>query len=59
MDIWATFIILLMNIVSLLIGGNMGDRMANLASDRNSIIIYCGRIISSSSIYETESWGYK
>jgi len=59
MDIWSTFIILLMNIVSLLIGGNMGDRMANLAAARNTINIECGRIISTSSIYETEAWGYK
>ena len=59
MDIWATFRILLMNNVSLLIGGNMGDRMANLAAARNSINIDCGRIISASSIYETEAWGYK
>jgi len=59
MDIWATFRILLMNNVSLLIGGNMGDRMANLAAARNSINIDCGRIIFASSIYETEAWGYK
>ena len=59
MDIWATFRILLMNNVSLLIGGNIGDRMANLAAARNSININCGRIISESSIYETEAWGYK
>lgn len=48
-----------MNNVYLLIGGNMGDRMANLAAARNSINIDCGRIISASSIYETEAWGYK
>lgn len=59
MDIWATFRILLMNNVYLLIGGNMGDRMANLANARNSISIECGRIITESSIYETEAWGYK
>ena len=59
MDIWAIFRILLMNNVTLLIGGNMGDRMANLAAARNSINTDCGRIISASSIYETEAWGYK
>jgi len=59
MDIWATFRILLMNDVYLLIGGNMGDRMANLANARNSINIDCGHITASSSIYETEAWGYK
>jgi 2-amino-4-hydroxy-6-hydroxymethyldihydropteridine diphosphokinase len=59
MDIWVTLSILLMNNVSLLIGGNMGDRMANLTAARNSINIDCGRIITCSSIYETEAWGYK
>jgi len=59
MDIWATFRILLMNNVYLLIGGNMGDRMANLAAARNSINMECGLIIAASSIYETEAWGYK
>jgi len=48
-----------MNNVSLLIGGNMGNRMANLATARNSINIECGPIIAASSIYETEAWGYK
>ena len=48
-----------MNNVYLLIGGNMGDRMANLAAARNSINIECGRIVTESSIYETEAWGYK
>jgi len=48
-----------MNNVYLLIGGNMGERMANLAAARNSINIDCGRITASSSIYETEAWGYK
>jgi len=48
-----------MNNVCLLIGGNMGERMANLAAARNRINIDCGRITASSSIYETEAWGYK
>ena len=48
-----------MNNVYLLIGGNMGERMANLAAARNKINIDCGRISASSSIYETEAWGYK
>jgi 2-amino-4-hydroxy-6-hydroxymethyldihydropteridine diphosphokinase len=48
-----------MNNVYLLIGGNMGERMANLAAARNKINIDCGRITASSSIYETEAWGYK
>jgi len=48
-----------MNNVYLLIGGNMGERMANLAAARNRINIDCGRITASSSIYETEAWGFK
>ena len=48
-----------MNNVYLLIGGNMGERMANLAAARNRINIDCGRITAFSSIYETEAWGYK
>jgi len=48
-----------MNNVYLLIGGNMGERMANLAAARNRINIDCGRITAISSIYETEAWGYK
>ena len=48
-----------MNNVYLLIGGNMGERMANLAAARNRINIDCGTITATSSIYETEAWGYK
>jgi 2-amino-4-hydroxy-6-hydroxymethyldihydropteridine diphosphokinase len=48
-----------MNNVYLLIGGNMGERVANLAAARNRINIDCGLITASSSIYETEAWGYK
>ena len=59
MDIWATFRILLMNNVYLLIGGNMGERMANLAGAIDKLNIECGRITASSSIYETEAWGLK
>ena len=59
MDIWATFRILLMNNVYLLICGNMGERMANLAGAIDKLYIECGRITASSSIYETEAWGFK
>jgi 2-amino-4-hydroxy-6-hydroxymethyldihydropteridine diphosphokinase len=48
-----------MNNVYLLIGGNMGERVANLAAARNRINIDCGIITATSSIYETEAWGYK
>ncbi len=48
-----------MNHVYLLIGGNIGDRMANLENARKSIEIECGPIQQQSSIYETEAWGLK
>lgn len=46
-----------MNLVYLLIGGNLGDRIKNLAEARYNIEKEIGRIIKSSSIYETASWG--
>ena len=48
-----------MNQVYLLIGGNMGDRMANLSAAKDKLGIQCGTIIASSSLFETEPWGYK
>lgn len=48
-----------MNKVYLLIGGNIGDRLANL----NTAIAYveqsCGKMLKASAIYETEAWGFK
>lgn len=46
-----------MNRVYLLIGGNMGNREANLAKARAYIKQLCGPVIQSSSLYETEAWG--
>jgi 2-amino-4-hydroxy-6-hydroxymethyldihydropteridine diphosphokinase len=46
-----------MNLVYLLIGGNLGDRVNNLAIAKYNIEREIGRIITSSSIYETASWG--
>lgn len=43
--------------VYLLIGGNMGDREANLRSAARAIEKTCGNIRSESSVYETEAWG--
>jgi 2-amino-4-hydroxy-6-hydroxymethyldihydropteridine diphosphokinase len=43
----------------LLIGGNMGDRKENLKSATVLIRQYCGNIVRTSSIYETEAWGKK
>jgi 2-amino-4-hydroxy-6-hydroxymethyldihydropteridine diphosphokinase len=46
-----------MNKVYLLIGGNMGDRMANLENALNLIGTNLGKIIQISSLYETAAWG--
>lgn len=46
-----------MNISYLLIGGNEGDRSAHLAEARERIALAAGRILRSSSIYETAPWG--
>jgi 2-amino-4-hydroxy-6-hydroxymethyldihydropteridine diphosphokinase len=47
-----------MNQVYLLIGGNIGDRNANLAAALSLIGKYLGHVINTSSIYETEAWGF-
>ncbi len=59
MDICAHFQHTSMNLVYLLIGGNIGDRLANLENARNSIEKKCGPIQKLSSIFETEAWGLK
>ena len=46
-----------MNKAYLLIGGNMGDRLANLQNAQIAIQDQIGSIILSSSIYETAAWG--
>ena len=46
-----------MNKVYLLIGGNMGDRMANLSLAMEAIEKEIGPIQQMSSIYETAAWG--
>jgi 2-amino-4-hydroxy-6-hydroxymethyldihydropteridine diphosphokinase len=46
-----------MNKVYLLIGGNMGDRMANLTNAKKHIQQQIGNIELESSIYETAPWG--
>src|SRR5437868_14810024 len=46
-----------MNRAFLLTGGNLGDRNSNLATAREWIESACGKIINSSSIYETAAWG--
>jgi 2-amino-4-hydroxy-6-hydroxymethyldihydropteridine diphosphokinase len=42
----------------LLLGGNMGNRMNLLGEARNLIEERIGRIVKSSSVYETEPWGF-
>ena len=46
-----------MNKAYLLIGGNVGNREENFAIAREYIERYCGRVIRSSSLYETAAWG--
>ena len=46
-----------MNTAYLLIGGNLGDRAAYLQLALTHIEALCGKITSSSSIYETAAWG--
>ncbi len=59
MDICAHFHPTSMNLAYLLIGGNIGDRLANLETARNRIEAKCGPIQNLSAIYETEAWGLK
>lgn len=46
-----------MNLVFLCLGGNIGNREANLNSAILKIAELCGQITASSSIYETDAWG--
>ncbi len=41
----------------LLIGGNLGDRMTYLSKAVQLIEKSCGKVVQSSSIYETAAWG--
>ena len=43
--------------IYLLLGGNMGDRLAVLNNARHLLSKYCGQILNSSAIYETAAWG--
>ena len=44
--------------VYIILGGNLGDRMKNLELARNLIGDKIGPVVSCSSIYETEPWGF-
>lgn len=46
-----------MNTAYLLIGGNLGNRLENLAAARQAIAKNCGVIRHTSAIYETAAWG--
>lgn len=43
----------------LLIGGNLGDRIARLAQARHLLANEAGVIVNESSIYETQPWGFE
>jgi len=46
-----------MNLAYLLIGGNLGNRYANLQNALHQIEKVCGKILELSAIYETAAWG--
>lgn len=46
-----------MNIAYLLVGGNLGNRSANLKKAILLIDQTCGKIVQTSAIYETAAWG--
>ncbi|MGV3656989.1 MAG: 2-amino-4-hydroxy-6-hydroxymethyldihydropteridine diphosphokinase [Chitinophagaceae bacterium] len=46
-----------MNIAYLLIGGNIGNRVANLQAAREAIAARCGALKGISDVYETAAWG--
>ena len=46
-----------MNKVYLLLGGNTGNRMAFMETARKQVEARCGRIVKTSSVYETAAWG--
>lgn len=43
--------------IYLLIGTNLGERVQNLAKARQLLAETAGKVISQSSLYETEAWG--
>lgn len=46
-----------LNRVVLCIGGNLGDRMANLGETADFVLFNIGDIVQSSGIYESPGWG--
>ena len=47
-----------MNIVYLITGSNLGNRLLNLKKAEELIVQRIGNLISASHIFETEAWGY-
>ena len=47
-----------MNIVYLITGSNIGNRLLNLKKAEELIVQRIGNLISTSHIFETEAWGY-
>lgn len=48
-----------MNTAFILTGGNIGDRLQNLKEAEENIEKSVGKIVSRSSVYETDAWGNK
>ncbi len=57
-DIWR-YLLPLMHIAYLLIGGNCGDREEYLKKAREKIGSQCGDLLAASAIFETAAWGVK
>ena len=49
----------MMNTAYLLLGSNLNDRQRMLSESRKLVESRIGRIISTSSVYETEPWGFQ
>ncbi len=43
----------------ILLGANLGDKIATFALARQLIAKWCGEIISESLLYESDAWGFK
>ena len=46
-----------MNTAYILTGGNLGERLSNMKQVKNYLEKDVGKIIKSSSVYETAAWG--
>src|SRR5688572_7944711 len=46
-----------MNAAYLLIGGNLGDRLASLQAAKEAVAQHCGPVKKESAVYETAAWG--